>query len=274
MKRRTYPEQQQLNPCRKPCWRWLRACDLINTGRYMSRKRDDEATGVAVQYVREINRSLTELRLRRVRQRFQHVATAHDIWQHSGMEQLEIQTRILSRQNDIEIGLEMDLPAPTIQAYRDIFFHVDDRINATSYIQFQIIAMHPRRPPTPIQLMQMCVYHHGPHAIEPWLTYLRDDSKSRDLTTTAGRMAASIDLLLSVHSLPDDAETRWSLLKRMPFLLKNEWKFAVSVPAAAAFRKSTHGIIGDLELPRAELAPTSYAPAAKSTSRRQARQAA
>jgi hypothetical protein len=87
-------------------------------------------------------------------------------------------------------------------------------------------------------------------------------------------MMASIELFVSAQALPDDAETQVSVVKRMPFMLKNEWKFAVSVPAAAAFHKSAHAIIGDLGLPRAELAPTSYAPAAKSTFRRCIRKAA
>jgi hypothetical protein len=238
----------------------------------MSKKRDDEATGIAVRFIRETSRCLTELRLRRVREKFRHVVRAHDIWQAGGMEELEIQTRILARQNDMEIGLEMDLPSPTVQAYADLFFAVRDRLHATSYIQFQIVGMHPRRPPTAVQLMQMSAYLRGPCLIEPWLTYLRDESKSRDLSTTAGRMAASLDLLLAVHALADDTDTRWSLVKRLPIVMKNEWDFAVSVPAARAFCESTTNIINDLALPGAELEPLSYAPVPKSSLRRTRRQ--
>jgi len=122
--------------------------------------------------------------------------------------------------------------------------------------------------------MQASAYYHGPHVIAPWFQYLQDDKPGTDLTSAAGRMKAAIDLFISAQTLPDDAETYMSVLKQTPFFVKNEWKFGISVPTASAFRKSTHAIIGELDLPRAELAPTSYAPVAKSTSRRHARQAA
>ena len=263
MKRLPYPEQQKLNPWRKPAWRWHRACDLIRTGQYLSRKRDDEPTGIAVQYIREVNRSLSELRLKRVRQRFVHVANALDIWQAGGAGQLEIESRILARQNDTEIGLSMNLPAPTIQAYADFFFCVREWIDANSYILFQVIKMHPSRPPTPMQLMQACAYHHGPALIEPWLEFLRDQSTSPNLTSAAGRMAASFDLLHTVHSLPDDAETTMRVCKHMPIFVKNEWRFATSAPATSAFCKSTDAIIGNMALPSAELEPFSYARSVK-----------
>jgi hypothetical protein len=229
----------------------------------MSRKRDGGATGIAVHYIRELAKCRSELRLRRVRERFRHVVRAHDIWQNGGTEELEIQTRILARQNDKEIGLETGLPPETVQAYGDLFFAVRDRLHAASFVQFQIIGMHPRRPPTLIQLMQMCAFVHGPHMIEPWFQYLQEDSVSRDLTSAADRMTASIELFVSAHTLPDDAETYMSVLKRLPFVFKNERKSAVSVPVTVAFRKSTHAIIVDLELPRVDLQPLSYAPGRK-----------
>ena len=260
VKSRTFPEQQQFNPRRKPTWRWGRAEHLVRAGQHMSKRRDDEATGIAVNYIREVNRSLSELRLRRVRERFRHVARAHNIWLSAGAEGVEIETRLLGRQNDAEIGLEMGLPAPTVQAYRDIFFHVDDRIDASSYILFQVIGMHPQRTPTPVQLMQASVYHHGPHVIEPWLQYLRDSHGSRDLTSAAGRMAESLDLLVSAHALPADLETGWSLARRLPVVFQTDWKFGISVSAARVFRGTTDALIRDLELPQARLEPFSYAP--------------
>lgn len=262
MKSQTYPEQQHFNPQRKPTWRWDRAEHLVRTGRYVSRKRDDIPTAIAVNFIREVNRSVSELRLRRVRDRFRHVDQAHNIWLSAGAEALEIETRILAGQNDTEIGLEMGQPAETIQAYADLFYAVRDRLHATSYIQFQVISMHPGRPPTPIQLMQMCAYVHGPHVVEPWLEILRDNRSSLDLSSAAGRIAASIELLVLAHSLPTDPETGGSLLRRLPVVAETQWKFAISVSAARAFRGTTVALIRGLELPQARLEPFSYAPAA------------
>lgn len=260
-----FPEQQRCNPFRSPAWRWDRANDLINTGRYLSRKRDDAPTGIAVDYLREINRCASELRLKRVRQRFRYVVQAHDIWKAATRERLEIETRILARQTDTEIGFEMNLPPETVQAWHDLFFHVRDRISATSYVTFQIIGLDPQRPLTPIQLMQLCVLHHGPHLIEPWFEYLKEERKHHGLETPEGRLAASLDLLLAVHSLSDDEKTRWSLVKGIPFLVKNQRDFSKSIAASAAFRKSTAEIISELSFPTVELEPCSYAPTSNLT---------
>jgi hypothetical protein len=126
--------------------------------------------------------------------------------------------------------------------------------------------------------MQASAYHHGPELIEPWLPFLRDDSGNRDLGTPAGRMAAGFDLLLAIHSLPSDEETARKIVKRLPNLVQNNWKFAESATAAAAFRKSTRQILDELPIPNAVLEEFSYAPMPKSTSSkakpRQRRQAA
>lgn len=263
-----YPEQQQYNPFCRPDWRWSRATDLIASGKYFSAKRDDAPTGIAVAYLRETNRCLSELRQKRVKERFLHVAQAHRIWQSAGATRLKIEARILARQADVEIGWEMNLPAATIQAYSDLYYDVRSRIESMSYIAFQVIGVHPRRVPTAVQLMRMCSYEHGPLVIGPWFEYLRDGSTSSDLTSTAGRMAASISLLVETQSLPDDDSARMSLLRRLPFLLKNKWKSTTAVTATSAFRKSTDAIIDGLDLPPAELAPYSYAPGATTSADR------
>lgn len=275
---RPYYELQRQNPFRQPSWRWVRANDLINRGMYYSQRRDDPSTGIAVAYLRETNRCLSDLRLRRMRERFRHVAQAHHIWQSAGATRLEVEARILARQNDVEIGLELKQPAATIQAYADLFFDIRSRIDATSYVLFQVIGVHPRRVPTAVQLMQMSSYEHGPLVIDPWFEYLRDGSTSTDLTSAAGRMAASINLLVEAQTLPDDAETQMSLLRRLPSLLRNTWKSATAVTATNAFRRSTDAIIDGLDLPPAALEPCSYAPhatiAVYRTPRRQNRKAA
>jgi hypothetical protein len=234
-------------------------------------------TRIAVQYLRQIEKCLTERRLKRVRKRFRFLTQAHDIWQAAGAQRLEVETRILARQNDTAIGLAMDLPPETVQAYADIFYAVRNKIDNRTYIARQVIGLPWQGDRTPVELMQMSAYLHGPHVIEAWLAYLQDVRESPDLKTAAGRMAASLDLFLAVHALPEDAETNLSLVKRLPLILQHEWQFAVSVPAAQSLRTSTTQIVGDVPLPEAELAPFSYAPAPESpepTRRQKDRQAA
>ncbi len=137
----------------------------------------------------------------------------------------------------MEIGLEMDLPAPTVQAYGDSFLTCRDRITAGSYIHFQVIQMHPLRPPTPVQLMQACAYHHGPQLIEPWMEYIQQEHKSLDLDSDGGRLMESLDLLLSVHALPDDIATNRSLIKRLPLILTRAGTFPVLPTAEGNYRQ-------------------------------------
>ena len=158
----TFPEQQQLNPCRQPSWRWGRASDLVKTGRYLSRKRDDEATGIAVHYLREINRCRSSRRLRRVKNRFRFVAEAREIWEAHGEVRLELESRVLARQSDVAIALAMDLPAETLQAYCDLFFDLRDRLNVKGYILWGVVGVPLEGGCSPHQLMLLSAYHHGP----------------------------------------------------------------------------------------------------------------
>lgn len=267
-RRLTFPEQQRFNPFRRPSWCWDRAQELIRTGQYYSRKRDDAATGIVVEYLREITQCRSELRLKRIKDRFRHLALAQDIWQSAGTRRLEIELRILARQNDTEIGLEMDIPAATSQAYRDIYFDIEDRIDSTSYILHRVIGIRPDHPPAPVQFAKACAYHHGPGIVAPLIVYLTQDNEAADLTSAAGRRTAAIDLLFRVHVLSDSEKTQRSLLKRLPFLVQNTSKFAKSVSAAAAFRKSTSEIMEELGFPYTRLAPISYAPPPKPSRQR------
>ena len=225
--------------------------------------RDDRATGIAVDFIRETNRCLSNLRLRRVTKRYRYMAQAKEIWDARTATRLEIESRILARQNDAEVSLALDLPGETIQAYNHVFFDVRGRIDATCYVLWQVIGVRPRVAYSAIQLMQLSAYRHGPDVINPWLRFLRDEDDGTNLASADGRFAASISLLVATHSLEDDEQTRKSLVKRSPFLLKNEWKFARSVSAERAFRASTEAIAKKLELPSTEVEAHSYAPTAK-----------
>jgi hypothetical protein len=221
MQRRPFPEIQRDNPFRRPTWRWDRANDLVDSGRYYSRRRDDTATGIAVGYLRDLARCRSARRLERVLDRYQHLHRARQVWEHSGGERLEIETRILARESDVAIAFEMDLPPSTIQAYRDVFFHVDDRIEATHYILFQVVGLQPATPPPARLLMQASAYMRGPLVIEPWLRFLAGETGADDLTTDAGRLRAEIELHVAVNALPETPETSQKLAELTPMLAES-----------------------------------------------------
>ena len=258
MKAHSFSEYQCHHPRRRPQWRWDRANQLVATRSNFSRKRDDRATGIVVGYLRDFARCDTERRLRNLTKRYCHLIAAQRLWESAGA-RLEIETRILARQNDTEIGYEMGVPAAGVQAYRDIFFHVDDRLDATSYILFQVIGTRPGMPLTALKLMQCSAYVHGPLVIEAWLTYLRDGQRDPDLESAEGRTVAAIDLFVRIQTLPVDAETSSSWLKTAPFLRQNSWNSVAGAPVSDVFSRFGALRATEVAIPAAELRPFAYA---------------
>ena len=154
MKRTPHYQLHKSHPARNPSWRWDRASNLVQNGRNFSKMRDDLATGIAVRYVREVAKSFSANRLRRIKSEFQHIVTAQEIWQEAGSTRLELECRILSRQTSTAIHFEIQLPAESVQAYRDLFYHVDDRIGADRYILYTVVGIDPCHTPSEVQLMQ------------------------------------------------------------------------------------------------------------------------
>lgn len=260
MKPTPFYEFQQRHPGRLPSWRWVRAQDLVENRRYLSRKRDDRATGIAVTYLREMARCFSEGRLRRVAARFAHVHRARQEWEGLEGRRLEIETRMLARQTDQAIGYELNLPPETLQAYRDLFFHVDDRMHVRSYILYRVIGLHPSLPPGPVPLMQMSAYFHGPAVIEGWFQYLRNAAKLPPLSSESGRLLARIDHFVKVCALVDSPEIRLSLLKTGPFLFQNEGKPPQSVSGRGAFSRSTAEFLAGIPFLPSPQPPFTYAP--------------
>lgn len=258
-RRRPFWKSAELNPYRRPCWRWDRANYLLAAGRNYSKKRDDPPVGIAMQFLRETRRCLSELRLHRVKRRFPHVHRAHEIWS-SGRQRLELESRILARQTDTAIGLVMDLPPETVQGFRDLYYSLDDRIDALGYILHRVIGIHPAVPPDAVQLMQASAWFHGPGVIESWLAYCRGDETLPDLETAEGRQLAWIDLCVDTHRLPDTSDTRRTLLRNFAFQVKNDEKMARTASARQRFHETTDRLTSRFGFPEAKLAAFSYAP--------------
>ena len=259
MKAHSFCEYQCRHPRRRPPWRWARATYLVSTGGNFSRKRDDRATGIVVGYLRDFAKCDTERRLRNLNRRYCHLIAAQRLWESAGA-RLEVETRILARQNDTEIGYEMGLSPAGVQAYRDIFFHVDDRLDATSYILFQVIGIQPGMPPPAVKLMQVSAYTHGPPVIEPWLTYLRGGPGDPDLRSAEGRTHAAIDLFVRSQTLPVDTETSSSWVKTVPFLHENSWNSVAGATVSDVFSQFGARRVAEVTNPAPELPPFAYAP--------------
>lgn len=250
---------QRRNPFRSPFWRWTRANELLVAKKYFSSKRDDEAVRIAISYLRDIAACSSELRLARMAIRYEHVDRAKSIWEGQGRPRLEIETRILGRQTDTAIASRMRLPPETIQAYRDLFFQIDDRIDVTHYVQFQVIGIRPGVTPTPVQLMQASVYFKGAWLIEPWLEYFQDGRDPSEDPSRA-RNNELLEMIVASRSVPIGSESWRSFGKLSSILAQTASSVTLSPSAAQAFRMSTDRIASELLLPSAKLPPCAYAP--------------
>lgn len=257
-------EVLRLDAFRRPHWRWERAQYLVDYGMYVSRKRDDTATGIAVKYLREVARCSIEGRKRRIRSRFDHVDRARHVFEEANEQRLEIETRMLARQPDTAIAYHLDLPPETVQAYRDLFFHIEDRIDATGYIVQQVIGYRSNSSANAKSLMQLSAYFHGPEVIGAWMTYIREGWNGIDLDTERNRLMATIDITVSLHQLPDSPEIRRTLSRNASILFASDSEPRKSLSVATAFSNLCSQIDADLPFPAAKLPPFSYSAASES----------
>jgi hypothetical protein len=101
-----YPLYQSLNPCRPPDWRWQRACRLVATGPYTTKRRDDQMTRRTVRFLRAAKRHSTERGFRRLGEREPDLVGALALRPDGEVRQLELRCRVLARQTVGEIAGE------------------------------------------------------------------------------------------------------------------------------------------------------------------------
>ena len=245
--RRTYPETQAWCPTRPPDWRWQRALALVASGQFVSAKRDDAATCRAARFIRALKGYVSEWGVRNLTKKHPAIAMAVKLQQGDGLQQLELKARILARQTPVTIGRAMGLPASVVQTYGDLFFGIQDRLDAEVYIIYSVAGMPLNGQPSPQCLALVSAYLHGPAIIPAWLDYFAHADEHHDLRTPEGRSRASIALLIRTRALPYDAETNWSLVRRhwAIFLISN--KTAPAVTVARAFAEK--GVRNLAELP-------------------------
>lgn len=210
---RWYPEVQRHNPVLAPDWRWQRAASLVSAGRRVSRKRDDEETCRAVAFLRHQSKVVTETASRRLVKRYPDIFLAIKLLHGSPMRRLEVECRILARQPTGLIAELLHVPAKLVRAYRTLFFAIDERIDASSYIVREVIGISATGAGSAEAWAKWAAYHHGPEMIEPWLDFLEHRHEAHDLSTLEGWRRDSIDLFLRAQNLQVDSIATKSALR-------------------------------------------------------------
>src|SRR4051794_13207270 len=117
-----YPDLVRHSFFRSPAWRWLRARRLVDRGMYVVRRRDDEPTGRAGQYLRAVARCQPGRPTRGVPRRLADVHAARLLHEAGGATRLLVQARLLARQSTDEIARLTSVPAAAVDAYEALFF--------------------------------------------------------------------------------------------------------------------------------------------------------
>jgi hypothetical protein len=251
MRRYWYPEIASRNPYTLPDWRWQRALDLVANGRSASRKRDDEPTCRAVGFIRRLNRAATEKVTRRVTRQYPDIALAQKLREGDALSRLEFECRVLARQSAATISRVMQIPRHIVTAYKDLYFAIDERIDAAIYIR-ELIGAPSSTPSPPEAWMRWSAYHRGPATIEPWLDYLQHRDDQHDLTTLDGWRRDAIETFVMAQNLSPTGEDAKKLVKNLPVVIAYSGDTRIYASAADVFREASIHTLEQLPLPKPE----------------------
>lgn len=128
------------SPFRVVDWRWQRARMLRDTGRIISRRRDDEMVARAKRFMDIRLRASDEADIDALYPTWGPLLYAHEIrFQTDNMLRLELEARLLTSLTLEEIAAKMQQRVDTVQWYEALFFNVKDRLDNKSWIAHQVL---------------------------------------------------------------------------------------------------------------------------------------
>jgi hypothetical protein len=244
MRQSWHPDFENNNPARRPDWRWRRALSLVANRKNASRMRDDEPTCRAV-----------ESSMRRVVRLFPDITFAVKIHDGSNVCRLELECRVLAREPVAIIADKMQLPAHIVATYKDLFFAIDDHIDASVYIHNIVIGIPIVGAASAEAWMRWAAYHHGSAVIEPWLDYLEHRSEAHDLSTLGGWRRDAIGLFIDIQNLSLAGGVAEKLVKHLPLIARGWPGQRMYVPTHALFRSEMMKAIDQIPFPEPAKTP-------------------
>src|SRR5262245_44912699 len=170
----SYPESQKHSPFRPPDWRWRRAEHLVAAGRYYCRRRDDEATGRAVHYLRALTRGRGVLPAK-VAKLYADIHAAHRLFERGGQARVVVEARILARQTPGEVAWLTALPVEVVRAYEALFFDCRPFLGARDWVFLHAIRGHEYADasvPDPGAVLKAFAFAGGPLVLEAVMPHL------------------------------------------------------------------------------------------------------
>jgi hypothetical protein len=219
---------QRHHPLRSPAWRWERAQWLLDRHFYFSRLRDDQPTGRALHFLRELSRPHRRA-LNRAAKCDPDLTAAHQLYERSGPTGLLVEARLLMGQDSAEIERQTAVPNSVVDVYEAVFFNCRDRLHARDWVVCCALDTPPSAAwvgPDKAAVLKRFAFFGGPLIFEAVRPYLLDGKDlfepPLDLATPEGRCEQIIRLAVAVHLLPNDAATQWKLQKVMLLVQERE----------------------------------------------------
>lgn len=158
-------------PSRPVDWRWQRASWLVESGKELSRCRDDMPTGYAFRFCRHLSKCRDDCDFERLHYAAPDFFDAWTVWQRGEKDgtRANLEARILAKQAFLEIGRKLCLTEAACRAYEEVFFNVTDRLHLTDFIINRVIGskMHFGLAPEDTNVIwKMYAYFGGVHVLE------------------------------------------------------------------------------------------------------------
>jgi hypothetical protein len=224
-----YPEIMRLAPFRSPSWRWERATRLVKDRRYFCPWRDDEQTGAAVRYLRDLRRLPGERGLDKLARRHPEVHAARTLHDRADRLTTEVQGRLLARQPFGAIEQATGVRAEALRSYEALFFNVTDRLDVRDWVTAIAIGWRkfdPAKGRDKATVFRAYSYHGGPlvlGAVKPYL--LGDELRQEpalDTSAPEGERDLSIRLAIEIDTAPWTAAADVKFFRLHAVLLEHE----------------------------------------------------
>ncbi len=205
------PDYQKASPWRHPAWRWERAERLREKKQKYNDATDDALTREALRFARVWDYGKRHGRLSELTERAPNMLVAHEVYREDGPTKWLLEARLLARQTFKEIGRAMSMSTRAVAWYQAWFFNVSDRLDASVYIQKQIL-----KKPTPEDtdlLLKAFAYHGGPVVLDVVAPYLlMPEEATQPLSQARSKQATRIQQVVRLLTLRYTQDTFSELL--------------------------------------------------------------
>lgn len=230
---------------RLPEWRWDWGCWIAKDRRFQDLIVDDDVVECIVWNLRRRPDDLSDEKINIPvgdRATFRaDLIKAHRIFKASGPKRIELEARLLARQNSIEIAQRQRIPIRVVDLYEQVFFNIRDRMDGHDWIVRWAIGYRPGPRELPLSVAAKWFgYFAGSLVLEEVLPFCLDGglrlNMPLDVGTPQGRHAARVVQAISILTLPHSQADAMQFMRMHLGLMHRD-----RARAAATFEQASLG---------------------------------